>query len=88
MTVLAANVTDETIGLITENLVKSKEFVKLSLQQKLDFEDKTVLIRLALINLLKNKPNADEIESYKAALLRPQEFDIYWKRQLEAPIVQ
>lgn len=88
MAVLAANVNDETSELIVESLVRNEAFVKLSIQQRLNFEDKTVLIRLALINLFKNKPDADEIASYKAALLRPGEFDDFWKKQLEAPIVQ
>ena len=80
--VFAANITDETVNLI-ESFLKTDEFVRFSLQNKLNLSDKTILIRLALINLTKHIPTNDEVSSYKAALLRPQEFDDYWKDKLE-----
>ncbi len=82
MVVFAANITDETVNLI-ESFLKSDEFVRFSLQNKLNLSDKTILIRLALINLTKHIPTNDEVSSYKASLLRPQEFDDYWKDKLE-----
>ena len=86
MVVFAANITEDTVNLI-ESFLKSDEFVRFSLQNKLNLSDKTILIRLALINLTKNIPTNDEVTSYKASLLRPQEFDDYWKNQIEGEIV-
>ena len=86
MVVFAANITEDTVDLI-ESFLKSDEFVRFSLQNKLNLSDKTILIRLALINLTKNIPTNDEVTSYKAALLRPQEFDDYWKNQIKGEIV-
>ncbi len=86
MVVFAANITEDTVNLI-ESFLKNDEFVRFSLQNKLNLSDKTILIRLALINLTKNIPTNDEVTSYKASLLRPQEFDDYWKDQIEGEIV-
>jgi len=82
MVVFAANITKDTVNLI-ESVLKSDTFVRFSLQNKLNLSDKTVLIRLALINLIKHVPTNEEVLSYKAALLRPQEFDDYLKQYLE-----
>jgi hypothetical protein len=82
MVVFAANITEDTVNLI-ESVLKSDTFVRFSLQNKLNLSDKTVLIRLALINLTKHVPTNDEVSRYKAALLRPQEFDDYLKQYLE-----
>ena len=81
MAVYAANVTEETISLL-DDLLASDEFVKFSLQNKLNLSDKTILIRLALINLKRHLPSSEELAGYKIALLRPQEFDEFWKREL------
>jgi len=78
LVVFAANITDETVNLI-ESFLKSDEFVRFSLQNKLNLSDKTILIRLALINLTKHIPTNDEVSSYKAALLKPTEFDEYFR---------
>lgn len=86
MVVFAANVTEDTVNLI-ESFLKSDEFVRFSLQNKLNLSDKTILIRLALINLTKNIPTNDEVTSYRASLLRPQEFDDFWKNQMEGELV-
>ena len=80
MVVFAANITEDTVNLI-ESFLKSDEFVRFSLQNKLNLSDKTILIRLALINLTKHIPTNEEVNSYKAALLRPTEFDDYWSRE-------
>ena len=82
MVVVAANVTSETTNLIDEAF-KMDAHLRFSLQNKLTLSDKTVLIRLALINLNKHLPTNDEVSRWKAALLRPQEFDDYWKKELE-----
>ncbi|MEE9572931.1 MAG: hypothetical protein V3W20_07785 [Candidatus Neomarinimicrobiota bacterium] len=82
MVVFAANITEDTVNLI-ESVLKSDTFVRFSLQNKLNLSDKTVLIRLALINLIKHVPTNEEVSIYKAALLRPQEFDDYLKQYLE-----
>lgn len=79
--VFAANVTEDTVNLI-ESVLKSDTLVRFSLQNKLNLSDKTILIRLALINLAKHLPANDEVASYKAALLRPQEFDDFWKEHI------
>jgi len=84
--VFAANITEDTVSLI-ESFLKSDEFVRFSLQNKLNLSDKTILIRLALINLTKHIPTNDEVTSYKASLLRPQEFDDFWKNQIKGEIV-
>ncbi len=81
MAVFAANVTDETVSLV-EEILGSEELVKFSLQNKLNLSDKTILIRLALINFLKHIPSNEEITEYKAALLRPHEFDDFLKAKL------
>jgi hypothetical protein len=81
MAVFAANVTDETVSLL-DGILASDEFVKFSLQNKLNLSDKTILIRLALINLTKHIPTNEEVIQYKAALLRPHEFDDFLMRQV------
>lgn len=85
MVVFAANITEDTVNLI-ESVLKSDEFVRFSLQNKLNLSDKTILIRLALINLIKHVPTNEEVTIYKASLLRPQEFDDFWKQQLEGDV--
>ncbi len=81
MAVFAANVTDETVGLL-DQVLASEEFVRFSLQNKLNLSDKTILIRVSLINLFKHIPSNEEIAEYKAALLRPHEFDDFLKSKL------
>ena len=81
MAVIAANITDDTVELI-DQILASPDFVRFALQTKLNLSDKTILIRLALINLTKNIPSSDEVLKYKAALLRPHEFDDFWKQEL------
>ena len=85
MVVFAANITEETVNLL-DAVLKSDEFVRFSLQNKLNLSDKTILIRLALINLKKHLPPNDEVTTYKAALLRPQEFDDYLKEDVGGEI--
>jgi len=82
MVVFAANITNDTVSLM-ESVLKSNKFVAFSLQNKLNLLDKTTLIRLALINLTKHLPTNEEVASYKAALLRPQEFDDFWRTEIE-----
>ncbi len=81
MAVIAANVTDETVGLL-ESVLNSDELVRFSNENKINLSDKTILIRLALINLQKHLPGNQEVLGYKAALLRPHEFDDFWKKIL------
>ena len=81
MAVIAANVTDETVSLL-ESVLKSDELVRFSTENKINLSDKTILIRLALINLQKHLPGNQEVLGYKAALLRPHEFDDFWKKIL------
>ena len=82
MTVLAANITNHTKELL-EKTLKTDKFVKFSLQNRVDLNDYTVLIRFALINLAKNLPSNEEFMQYKASLLRPNEFDDFWKNELK-----
>lgn len=81
MAVIAANVTDETVSLI-ESILSSDELVRFTTENKLNLSDKTILIRLALINLHYHLPSNQEVVGYKAALLRPHEFDDFWKKIL------
>lgn len=81
MAVIAANITDETVELI-DQILTNPDFVRFTLQTKLNLSDKTILIRLALINLVKHIPSSDEVLKYKAALLRPHEFDDFWRQKL------
>ena len=83
MAVFAANVTDETVSLV-EEILGSEELIRFSLQNKLNLSDKTILIRLALINFLNHIPTNEEITEYKAALLRPHEFDDFLKSKMGA----
>jgi len=79
--VLAANITEETLDLLGD-LLRTDEFVRFALQNKLNLSDNTILIRLALINLKKNLPTSEELVQYKAALLRPREFDDFLRDEL------
>ena len=83
MVVFAANVTDDTTSLI-DDLLATDEFVDFALENKLNLSDNTVLIRLAIINLRRNLPSANDVLRYKAALLRPHEFDDFLKEELGA----
>ena len=78
MVVFAANVTDETISIIKE-LLNTPEFINFGVQNKLTLTDNTVLIRLAIFNLIKNFPSSQLIKQNKAALVRPSEFDDFLK---------
>lgn len=82
MVVFAANVTDDT-GKLIEDLLFTPEFVKFRLQNKLNLHDNTILIRLAIINLAKNFPDSLQVQQFKAALLRPGEFDEFLKSWIE-----
>jgi len=81
--VFAANVTDDTTSLI-EDLLATKKLVNFALETKLNLSDNTVLIRLAIKNLINNLPDSDEVLRDKAALLRPHEFDDWLKEELGA----
>ncbi len=83
MVVFAANITNETQDLIGDHLA-TDSFVRFALQNKLNLTDNTTLIRLAIINLINHLPSNDEILKYKAALLRPHEFDDFLKEELGA----
>ena len=56
------------------------------LQNKLNLNDNTILIRLALINLTKNLPSNEEVLLYKAALMRPGEFDEFLKESMQLEV--
>ena len=83
--ILAGNITDETQDLINEVLLDEK-FVRFTLQNKINLHDNTMLVRIALINLIKHLPSNDEVASYKAALLRPGEFDDFLKERIQKEI--
>jgi len=80
--VFAANVTENTLGLI-DDLLATDAFVRFALQNRLTLSDNTILIRLALINLKKHMPTSEEVLGFKAALLRPHEFDDYLSEELK-----
>ncbi len=82
MVVFAANVTENTLGLI-EDLLATDAFVRFALQNRLNLADNTTLIRLALINLKKHMPSNEEVISFKAALIRPHEFDDFLSEELK-----
>ena len=82
MVVFAANVTSETLGIIDE-LLATDAFAKFSLQNRVDLHDNTILIRLAIINLKNSLPSNEEVLKFKAALLRPREFDIFLKEEIK-----
>ncbi len=81
MAVIAANVTTETEDLISR-ILRTPELVRFTEENDLNLFDNTILIRLALINFVKHIPNTDEVIQYKSALLRPHEFDDFWKQKL------
>ncbi len=83
MVVFAANITEKTQELI-DDLLATDEFMRFALQNKINLTDNTILIRLALINLRKHLPSNEEVLRYKAALLRPHEFDDFLKEELGA----
>lgn len=77
----AANITNKTQELI-DDLLATDAFMRFALQNKINLSDNTTLIRLALINLKKHLPHNEEVLRYKAALLRPHEFDDFLKEEL------
>jgi len=77
LAIVAANTTAKTTELLKQVFVNSGDFRKLSVQNKINLADRTILIRLALINLIKNAPSDEQIKSYKVALIKPNEFDTY-----------
>ena len=81
MAVIAANVTNETVDLISQ-ILRTPELTRFTEENDLNLFDNTILLRLALINLVKHIPQSDEISQYKSALLRPHEFDTFWKQKL------
>lgn len=81
MAVIAANVTDETVDLI-QDVLASDEFTQFTQKNKINLADNTILLRLALINLIKHLPKGDEIIQFKPALLRPSEFDDFLREKL------
>jgi len=81
MAVIAANVTDKTLGLV-DDVLSTEKFVRFIQENKLNLSDSTQLIRLALIHLTNHLPSNQEVSGYKAALLRPHEFDDYLKKIL------
>lgn len=81
MAVFAANITEDTVDLLND-ILGSNKFVKFGLQTKLCLSDNTVLIRLALINLMRHLPSESEIGEFRAALLRPSEFDDFLKEEV------
>ena len=81
MVVFAANVTDQTLNLI-KDLLETDALARFALRNKLNLSDNTILIRLAILNLKKNLPSNEEVLRYKAALLRPHEFDDFLKEEL------
>ena len=81
MAVFAANITDETVELL-EKILAGEEMARFARQNKLNLNDKTILIRVALINLIQHIPTKEEIVQYKAALGRPHEFDDFLETKL------
>jgi len=79
--VFAANITEFTLALVAD-LLATDRCVKFSQLNKLNLSDNTILIRLALINLVRHLPDNDEVQKYKAALQRPHEFDDFLKEEL------
>ena len=80
MAVFAANITEETVGLL-DLVLSHKDIVNFTSENKLNLADNTTLIRLALINLIRHLPSKNEIGEYKAALLRPSEFDDFLREE-------
>ena len=76
MAVIAANITEDTIGLL-DHVLESDKFERFMRVNKLDLTDRTLLIRLALLNLIQHMPAPEEVSKYKAALRLPTEFDDY-----------
>ncbi len=85
MVIFAANATDDTQGII-DDWLDSDKLVRFKLQNKLNLSDNTVLLRLCMINLFKHLPDNYEVKEYKAALLKPDEFDDYMKERLEEKV--
>ena len=81
MAVIAANVTNETVDLISQ-ILRTPDVRRFTEENDLNLFDNTILIRLALINFIKHIPKNDEVVLYKSALLRPHEFDGFWKQKL------
>jgi len=81
LAVIAANVTNETVDLISR-ILRTPELAHFTEENDLNLFDNTILIRLALINFIKHIPKNDEVIQYKSALLRPREFDSFWKQKL------
>lgn len=82
MPVFAANVTAETKGLI-EDLLATDKYVKFALQNRINLNDNTVLLRLGLMALENQIPSNEYITIHKAALVRPGEFEDWMRKRVE-----
>jgi len=79
MPVIAANATAKTNGFLSKILL-SKKFLEFSYNTDLDLQKNSILVRLAIINLIKNPPSERDIASYKIALLTFGEFDNFMEK--------
>ena len=74
--ILGASCTPETLKLL-KKLVNSKTLTNFSKEIRIDLNNNTSLIRLALINFIENLPTKEEIKKYRAAIRNIYEFDYY-----------
>lgn len=74
---LGANVFVETFDLI-DKIFASPEFLDAQ-KNGINLEEKSLLVRLAVINLREHFPTDEELVQWKAALLRPDAFLHHWK---------
>jgi len=82
MPVIGANTTEKTSKLLSKILL-SKKFSDISHDTDLNLHNNTILVRLAIINFIKNPPLEKDVESYKISLLNLQEFDSFMKKYLK-----
>ena len=75
MPIIGINCTPQTKKMLQKIINTKPEFREL--KGNLDLSDDTFFARLAIINLLHNPPPYEDVKSYKAALIRPNEFDSY-----------
>ena len=83
MKVIGCNITSDAVNYLEEILCTSPDFIKFQMNSRLDLHDKTVLIRLAIINLFDNIPSFEKMKEYGPSLLRPSEFEFYLKSKLQ-----
>ena len=78
--IIGASTTSDTINLINKLLTNDK-FKQFEIENRVSLSNKTLLVRISLINFIENLPSTTQISTYKAAILNIHEFDNFLKQK-------